>query len=85
MIASTITNMLFILLILSLITKYGDIELNPGPIGSDESFDHNHSSMFSSEDWNNSSFFFNLFYIKFIHLNVRNLLPNFDIISAEFS
>ena len=85
MIASTATNMQFILLILSLITMYGDIELNPGPIDSDESFDHNHSPMLSSEDGNNSSFFFSLLYIKFIHLNVRSLLPNFDIISAVFS
>ena len=31
------------------------------------------------------TFFFSLSYIKFIHLNVRSLLPNFDIISVEFS
>ena len=66
----------FMLIILSLIVKCGDIELNPGP----ESYSSNTESYSSQTESISCSYL-----CKFVHLNVRSLIPNIDQISLEFN
>ena len=69
---------LFILIMLC-----GDIELNPGPIPSNDSFEFVSSP--STNSFSDASDVRGRNKLRFVHLNVRSLLPKIDQISVEFS